>query len=257
MTIDIDSYNFGLYYNGEEITNFEIVDFFGELIHDRTQQNASSEKMREQIRNADAILMFVDSTKVIKKKLTVEETKALRQNLINCVDVRNRRLYLYCLFTKADLAFKHSGSKRYWSKNMPKLEKSVEDLAHMAEGNSNLIFESLPIACTPDCFMDIDYVLLKLISIGITRDYYARSQAANSKAVEIETLYKQRSIIASFFGLSEKEKRARAMAADLQVELNNLERIENIQKSINSYTERYVIPTSYAVGKRVRRRMNK
>lgn len=105
--------------------------------------------------------------------------------------------------------------------------------------------------------MDIDYVLLKLISIGITRDYYARSQAANSKAVEIETLYKQRSIIASFFGLSEKEKRARAMAADLQVELNNLERIENIQKSINSYTERYVIPTSYAVGKRVRRRMNK
>ena len=144
------------FFSGQEfIINFKITDINGE-----SSRNCDPKELRDQIRTADALMLFFDGFRLSRGQ-NMDDVLLDLMPLVNMYfDSGIKKRLLMPVFTKMDRV--DDPAAAYRRKIMP----FFRPMADMASRNQNLDFAAAPVGCAPSRLINLDFALVSLIRFG-------------------------------------------------------------------------------------------
>lgn len=237
------TYEFNFFNNDDYVMTFKWTDFKGGIVNE-DDDNENVKELKGGIKEADAVLLFIEAEKLLNDSDTQMEVMTLHYYLNECASANNKALTIMPLFTKFDLAMQHADNlDNLWER----LTEPFAELKKTADLNDNITFAPMPIACAPHCMMHLDCVMLFLMAKGIDLHYLNDSEVIKTKLKRAESEWNNGSAIADFFGLSEKRANARRIISELKPKVEMLERMEKAHGRLVKFLENYKMWEFYSV----------
>lgn len=246
-TVQMSRYEYDFFSNQEWVMKFSLTDIRGESIHDY-----DVDELSDRIRKADAMMLFLNGYDIDRGMDVSEQVADIYILLNNCFVSDDEMKLILVIFSQMDRI--DTFTEETWKK----LNDTVSELEKMAEKNDNIVYLAIPIACSLDCMMDLDYTMMTMMLFGYSTEVLKRYKAMEQ---EQEAIRKQFGEYDSFwkktgrafldaFGLDEDKNIARSRAAELQKELEEYKKMIKKFERLESFCDKYQLGTSYKIKRR-------
>lgn len=166
-TMKRSSYNFNLYYNGNNVHSFQWNDFNGGIIDERVTENASF--LKKDMENSDGLMLFFDAVELKNNTLETRVRQIIRliaQNLKNI----ERQYYISIIVTKADLIKLNSVD------DFEVILPPIEPLINIIDVNENIEWLLVPVCCTKEKLVNVDFPILFMLCGGMLNEYLKENE---------------------------------------------------------------------------------
>lgn len=236
-------YKFSFIHDDEAVMEFKWIDFKGGVINYEDENNRELVKLKNALNNADAVLLFVESDKLLNDTLEQGELTTLLYFLFQYASADYKKLTIMPLFTKFDKVIDQGMSEDDYLK----LTGPFTQLEEMTKYNENLNVYTVPIACSPKCMMHLDFAILLLMREGIEIHYLDDSKKIEREYEEAMKLWNEGSLLADIFGLSDKRNSARSKLSNAKAKYEQLNKMEEAYNRINEFIQDYEMFEYYSI----------
>jgi hypothetical protein len=236
-------YKFSFIHDDDSVMEFRWIDFKGGVINYDDENNRELKKLKNALNNADAVLLFVESDKLLNGTLDQGELTTLLYYLFQYASADYKKLTIMPLFTKFDKVINLGMSEDDYLK----LKEPFMQLEEMAKNNENLSVYTVPIACSPKCMMHLDFAILLLMREGIEIHYLDDAKKIEKEYDEAMKLWNEGSLLADIFGLSDKRNSARTKLSNAKDKYEKLNKMEGAYNKINEFIEEYEMFEYYSI----------
>ncbi len=244
-TVQMSSYDYDFYSDGEWVMNFSLTDIRGESIHDY-DVNELSKKLRE----ADAMMLFINGYDLLNGGDIEEQIDDIYILLNSCFVTDDRQKALLVIFSQIDRIGDLTSER--WEF----LNDSVGELKSMADRNENISYQTVPTACSLDCMMDLDYVMVTLMLYGYSVDVLKRHNDLKEEAESISRQFGSgflrdvKEAALEFFWMDTERRKARERYAELQKQIPIYEGMVEKFNKLYKFIDDYKLGTSYRIKRR-------
>ena len=248
-TVRMSSYEYEFYSNEDWVMDFILTDINGEIIH--TTDATAISKLYSELKEADAMMLFLSAYDIINGKDIEEQIEDIYTLLNNAFIVDGRQKMIMVVFSQVDKI------RGFTNETMKLLESTVQELKTMTDKNEDIVFLTVPTACSVDCMMDLDFTIISLMLIGYYNEVAKRRQVLENELEQIKRLYGEgffrdaKEVFLEFFWKDKERREARKRAIVLEEEIKKYDiMIEKFNK-LKEFCENYEMGTYYSIKKAV------
>lgn len=240
-TVQMTEYEYVFYNKGEEIMEFSWVDIRGESIHDYDQTELSN-----QLADSQAMMLFLNGYDIINGADISEQMDDILILMNNTFLASDKPKLIMVVFTQCDRIPDFDGPE------YDKLKESIAELEKLTDGSDSIGFATVPIACSLDCMMDLDYVMAALMVFGYALDAYGIQQHIEARQAELREMYGSGFLreLVDTFGFDFKRNKVRAQALALQPVIDAYNDMVDKFEALKKFVDDYKLGTSYSIPKR-------
>lgn len=234
-SVKMDSYKYSFFCESQWIMDFTLTDIRGESIRDY-----DITELAAAIRKADVILLFLNGYDIIRGKDMDDALFDLYVVLNNSIEV-NRNILLMPIFTQMDRC---NGLPENW---YTVLKRPVQQLWEIVQNNDKLLIQLAPIACTPDCMMDLDFVMVTMIMFGYRREFrqYVADLEKEKASIERQIGNGVWPSFTDFLGVKDERDKRRKRLEELRTKIPILEQMQAKYDKLRLFYNQYKFGTSY------------
>lgn len=235
QTVKMERYDYDFYCDDDWVMNFTLTDTRGEGIFDY-----DASQLQDEIRGSDAVMLFLSAYDILNGKNISRAMRRLSMHLNNSFNADDQSKMLMVIFTQCDRV--DLDQEKY-----DILRESVSALESMAAGNDDILYETIPTACAPECMMDLDYAMTKLMLVGNFRDVQARYKSLEAK---IDDYNKQCDNFWNIISPSRRRELREQRSKLIDVEIPKFKKMQDRFEQMDNFCDAYELGTSYSVRKK-------
>ena len=166
-TMKRSSYNLNLFYNGNNVHSFQWNDFNGGIIDERVTQNTSI--LKKDMAESDGLMLFFDAVELKKNTLETRMRQIIRLIAQNLKSIE-RSYFVTIVVTKVDLINLKS------AEDLESIAEPIIPLINILNANEDILFHCIPVCCTKEKIVNVDYPILYMLHGGLYIDCITKQQ---------------------------------------------------------------------------------
>lgn len=244
-TVQMSSYDYDFYSNNEWVMNFSLTDIRGESIHEYDINDLSNELL-----NADAMMLFLNGYDILNGKDVSEQIDDIYMLMNNCFVPDDSSKFLIVIFAQMDRI------GQLTKEHLEILNDTVAELKEIADRNDDIYYQMVPTACSLDCMMDLDFVMVALMLFGYNGDVLKRRKELEDELEAIKRQYGSglgrdvKEFLLELFWEDTERRRARERYKELEKQIHVYEQMVEKFNRLYKFIEDYEIGTSYRIKRR-------
>ncbi|GHT35841.1 hypothetical protein FACS189434_14070 [Bacteroidia bacterium] len=231
-TMKRSSYNLNLFYNGNNVHSFEWNDFNGGIIDERVTENTSI--LKNDMASSDGLMLFFDAVELKNNTLETRVRQIIRLIASNLKSIE-KDYFLSIIITKADLV------RLKFDDDFEIILKPIEPLLNILSANENITCQLIPVCCTKEKFVNVDYPILYMLHGGMYNECIEKQQKLQQEINTFNTYNEQSGFFDDIKSFFYSEPTYRELAYKKQQELipqiNYYEEMENSLQDLINYLQ--------------------
>lgn len=242
ITAHASEYEYDFFCGSEKVMTFSLRDIRGESIRDYDLTD-----LREALRTADVMMLFLNGYEIINGADPADQLRDLYKILNSCFTSGTRRRMILVAFTQMDRVEDADEEK------VMRLLKAVSYIEEISKRNEHISYQPVPIACAPNCMMDLDFTMVSLMLFGYETEILERISVLERQKAEILKLYGQgegfferlKHSVLDLFGKDKKRNEAKARYSILEKSIKRLEGMAKNFDRLKKFYDDYPVGVPY------------
>ena len=225
-TMKRSSYKFNLFYNGNSVHSFQWNDFNGGIIDERVTENTSI--LKKDMEDSDGLMLFFDALELKKNTLETRIRQIIRLIAQNLKSIE-RSYFVSIVITKADLVTIKS------AEDIDNIIEPILPLINILNANENILCYCIPVCCTKEKIINVDYPILYMLHGGLYMDCSTKLQKLQQEIDTLNSYNEQSGLFDDIKSFFYSEPTYRELAHKKQQELiPQISYYEKMESSLNN-----------------------
>lgn len=230
-------FSFDLFYCQKNVLSFEWIDYFGGVITE-----SAVEQFSKDIEDADAIMLFLDANALKNGDTQITQFRRIQTLITEKLSQTDSLIEIVVVLTKYDLIEKDV--------SFEDVCRPLDNFKACLEERKNINFIIVPVSCTKNGFVNVDFPLIYILYTGLLIKYFTHYELFKIHNQIATELHKKIGIMdwiySKIFGKKTNSEMYEEERKVLEKEAELVEALYEPTNQIGDYLKNYplVIPSS-------------